>query len=160
MVLLVTASEKAQQCAARITHITGERVEVAGTVAQAAARLRAAEYTVLVLDHLLLDAHPQGGRVLLDHAGSAVPVPVNLAITGCERLLGEVRTALQRRQREHRLATQAAATSLRAELKTAVTGILLSTELALADPDVPQQTTERLRTVHQFASQIRERLGA
>jgi len=44
----------------------------------------------------------------LEHLGTSILVPVNLAISGMERLVREVRAALQRRQREEVRARQAA----------------------------------------------------
>jgi hypothetical protein len=47
---------------------------------------------------------------------------------------------------------------LRSEIRDAVTGILLSTELAMRTPEVPAEAIEKLASVCQLASNIRSRL--
>jgi hypothetical protein len=87
------------------------------------------------------------------------PVFVNFAISGADRLVRDVLAALSRREKESVLATKAAETELRSELNGAVTGILLSSELALALPSLPVGVVNKLQPVHELALQMRTRLG-
>jgi hypothetical protein len=64
----------------------------------------------------------------------------------------EIRTALARRQREEKVARQAAALALWSELKESVTAMLLSCDLAPA--------VEKIRSMHELACQIRAHLAA
>jgi hypothetical protein len=97
---------------------------------------------------------------MLQHLGAAIPVYVNFAISGIERVVREIRTALSRRQREEKVARQSAQQAMWSELKESVTALLLSCDLALAMPGVPPPAADKLRLVHELACQIRERLGA
>src|SRR5882724_8872141 len=81
--------------------------------------------------------NPAASDALWKNAGTAIPVFVNFAITGSGRIVRDLRAALTRRQREQLLATRAAQAALRNELTGAISGILLSSELALAQPAVP-----------------------
>ena len=109
---------------------TGDRVMVAESLPRAAALLRAECYQAVVADQYLLETEPHEAGNALEHIGTAIPVQVNLAITGMERLVREVRSALQRRQREEARARRAAL-ARHSELNGTVTALLLSTELAL-----------------------------
>jgi hypothetical protein len=71
---------------------------------------------------------------MLQHLGMASPVYVNFAISGIERVLREVRTALSRRQREEQVARRSAEQAIWSELKESVTALLLSCDLALSVP--------------------------
>src|ERR1700687_567922 len=108
MILLVTPSERAPECAAALHEATGEGIAVAESLAQAATLLRAEGYLAVVLDQYLLETEPHEAENTLEHTGTAILVQVNLAISGMERLVREVRAALQRRQREEVRARQAA----------------------------------------------------
>ena len=74
--------------------------------------------------------------MVLQHVGTAIPVYVNFAICGMERVVRELRAALHRRKREVLLARQGAEQGLRNELKDTITAILLSCELALQTPNL------------------------
>ena len=65
------------------------------------------------------------------HIGTAIMVPVNLALSGLQRLVGEVRASLKRRDREEAAARDAAITKLHCELNDTVTALQLSIQLAL-----------------------------
>jgi hypothetical protein len=155
MVLLVTSSPRAQECAEAITKATGNGVQVASTLGTADAALRTREYAAVVLDQVLYDAARQNAEAVLRHAGNAVPLLLNFGICGPERVVVELRATLRRTHRELRQARHVAASQLRSELMDAVTGILLSSELALKEPSLPAAAAERLRSVQQLAAQMR-----
>lgn len=158
MVLLVTSSPRVQECAAAITRATGKGVQVASTLSTANVALRSREYAAVVLDQVLYDAGRPRADAVLRHAGNAVPLLLNFGICGPERVVVEVRAALQRAHREVLQARHAAASQLRSELMDAVTGILLSSELALKEPCLPAAAEERLRSVQRLATQMRASL--
>ena len=114
-VLLVTTMSGAENCAAAVGRQLGLSVEVAENRRTALAALRRREYAVMVLDESLVEADPAGAEVLWQQAGLAVPIQVNLGISGCNRVLREVRAALQRRERELSLAMRAAAQIMEGE---------------------------------------------
>ena len=158
MILLVTPSERAPECAAALHDATGEEVAVAESLARAATLLRAEGYLAVVLDQYLLETEPHEAETTLEHLGTAVLVQVNLAISGMERLVREVRAALQRRQREEVRAQQAAIGRLHSELNSTITALLLSSELALETPGLPATANEKIESVHELVKKLRRQL--
>src|ERR1700680_3824984 len=155
MILLMTTAPNAQDCADAITQATSEPVKIAGTLGQARTLLKGDEFAALVVDQQLQDADPdETDRVLL-HIGMATPVYINLAISGVERVIRELRTALHRRKRETQIARQGAEQKLRNELKDIVTALLLSCEMALQAPTLPPAATAKLLAVHDLAQEMR-----
>ncbi len=158
MILLVTPSERARECSAALHEATGEEVMVAESLARATTLLRAECYLVVVFDQYLLDAERQEAASTLEHLGAAIPVQVSLAISGMERLVREVRLAVERRQREEVRARQAALGAIYNELNGTVTALLLSTELALETPGLPPAASEKLQSVHELVKKLRNQL--
>lgn len=158
MILFVTTSNRGQDCAVALENALGEQVEVAITLKRANALLRGSEYSALLLDEPLVETEPEGVDILLHNSGLAIPVYVNLAISGTDRLIRDVKKAMRRHDEERLIAMRAAESLLRSEIRGAVTGILLSTELALSMPELPEQVEEKLRSVCHLAGQIRSRL--
>jgi hypothetical protein len=85
-------------------------------------------------------------------------VYINFAVTGMDRLLRDVRSALHRRKREEAAARRAIAEQMHSEMSEALTVMLLSCELAMAVPDVPIFAAEKIRTIDNLARQLRLRL--
>jgi hypothetical protein len=158
MILLVTPSERAFECAAALKEATGEEVVVAESLPRAATLLRAECYLAVVLDQYLLEAEPHEAETTLEHLGTAIPVQVNLAISGMERLVREVRAAVQRRRREEGQARQAAIARLHSELSGTVTALLLFSELALETPGLPPAAIEKLQSVRELVKKLRKQL--
>ncbi len=156
--LIITGISGAEQCAASLTRQLGIHVEVAGSRRDGMAALRRREFTVVVVDDPVAESSPDGAELLWKHAGLAIPLQLNFAISGTHRILREVRFALQRREQEQQLAMRAAAVAIEDELRDTVTGLLLHSQLALAEPKVPPQVTAKLETVVQLAGTLRERL--
>ncbi len=159
-VLLVTAMSGAENCAATIGRQLGLTIELAENRRAALAALRRREFSVIVLDDSMVEADPAGTEVLWQQAGLAIPIQVNLGISGCNRVLREVRAALQRRERELSLARQAAVRLMEGEMNTTITGLLLQTELALEEPALPPGTVVKLRQVVELAGVLRDHLRA
>ncbi|HTJ30259.1 MAG TPA: hypothetical protein VL346_07150, partial [Acidobacteriaceae bacterium] len=91
--------------------------------------------------------------------GLAIPVQVNFALAGVQRVAREVRLALQRRERERALAHEAAAAAIETELKSTVAGLLLHSQLALQDRELTAPVREKLRVVADLAGTLREQLA-
>jgi hypothetical protein len=159
MILLITPSSKAQECVHALQDATSESTHVAASFRQAAVLLRAQEYSALVLDQNLLDAEPDESEVMLEHAGTAIPVYVNFAISGTQRVVRDLRAALQRRRREVATARTFAEQNLRNELKGNITAMLLSCELALQSPEIPTPIEAKLRSAYEQALDIKSKLG-
>ena len=160
MILLVTPSERALECAATLHAATGDQVRTAESLARATTLLRAECYRVVVLDQHLLEAEPDEAGTMIEHLDTAIAVPVNLAITGMDRLARDVLAATERRQREETQARHAAISQLQIELNGTVTALLLSVELAGATPGLPLAASEKLRSVHDLVKKLRGQLEA
>lgn len=159
MILLITPSQRAQECATALQDATSETTKVAATLRQAATLFRAEEYSAVVIDQSLLDAEPAESDMVLQHIGTAIPVYVNFAISGIERVERELRAALCRRKREVVVARQAAEASLRSELKGTVTALLISCEMALEVPDLSSTAQSKIRAICDLAGELRSRIG-
>lgn len=159
MILLITPSVRGQECAQAVQAATGHPTYAASTLQEAGSKLREQEYTAVIIDQFLLEAEPDDSEQILQHLGTAIPVYVNFAISGIERVVREIRTALSRRQREEQVARRSADQAMWSELKESVTALLLSCDLALSVPGVPAPAADKLRGMHDIACQIRERLG-
>ena len=160
MILLITAAPKARDSLTALEEGTGERVQLETTLSAATRDLREQEYSAIVLDEFLLESDATEAEVVLDAAGAAIPVFLNFAISGAERMVRDVRAALRRRERERAIAHQEAESTLRSHLNEALTGILLSSQLALNVPALPQAAEAKMRNVYQLAMNMRSSLDS
>jgi len=157
-ILMITAIAGAENCAVVLSKQFGLTVEVAKSHKEGLAALRRREFAVLVVDQSLVEHADDGMGTLLKYAGLAIPLEINFAISGCGRVVREVRAALLRRDREKDLALSAAASTLRSELRDGLAGLLLQSQLALAEPGIPPQLSERLELLLKLAASLRQRL--
>ena len=158
MILLISASARAKECAAALERGTGHKTQVATSVPQALARLRSTEYDALAIDQILLETDFRALDTLLNHAGVATPVYVNLGLHSCDRVLREAQAALHRADKEKSMALRAAERLLRNELRNEITGILLTSQIALRPPIDPADVAAKMELVHDMAEKMRERL--
>jgi hypothetical protein len=159
MILLITSSARAEECAAALQAAINEPTQVAASLHQAMTQLRAQEYSAVVIDQLSLDAEPDQSETLLQHMGAAMPVFVNFAVSGIERAVRELRAAMFRRKREVLTARQGAEGALRSELKGTVTALLLSCEMALQVPNLPKAAEAKIRAAYDLAREVRTKIG-
>src|SRR6266478_5708693 len=85
---------------ATIQRVTSEETHVAARLSQAMAQLRAQEYVAVLIDQAFLETEPVESDMVLEHIGTAIPVHVNFAISGMDRVIRELRAALQRRKQD------------------------------------------------------------
>lgn len=159
MILLVTPSARARECAQAIQKATTEMVHTASTLQQAREKLRSQDYAAVIFDQSLVEAEPDESELALQDLGSAVVLHINFAISGVERVTRELRVALNRRKREALAARREAEQVLRSELKGTVTALLLSCEMALGVPNLPLTAENKLRAVYDLAREMRTKIG-
>src|SRR5579883_3287951 len=94
--LMITSILGAENCAAALSAQLGFSVEIASSRREGLARLRRHEYTIVVVDDAIAEFDPEGAELLWKHAGLAVPVQINFAISGTARLVREIRAQLAR----------------------------------------------------------------
>jgi hypothetical protein len=158
MILLITPSARGQQCADSLNAATGQETHWAQNLQEAATRLREQTYSAAVIDQFLLEIEPEESDRTIEHLDTAFPVYVNFAVTGMERLVRDVRSALHRRKREESAARRAVAEQIGSEMRETLTALLLSCELAMAVPDVPVPAAEKIRAIDNLAKELRLRL--
>jgi len=159
-ILMVTGVEGARNCADVLSAQLGMDVEVAEGRRTALAALRRREFLAVVVDETLAECDPAAAEAICEHAGLAIPLQINFALSGAARLVREIRSALHRREREQLLARHAAAALIEAELKSTVAGLLLHSELALHGGQVPAPVADKLRVVAELAGNLRRQLSA
>jgi len=128
------------------------------SVQEATTRLRERPYSAAIIDQFLLETEPEESDQMIEHLGTAYPVYINFAVTGLDRLVREVRSALHRRNREELAARRAVAEQMQSEMRETLTVMLLSCELAMSVPDVPLLAAEKIRTIDTLARELRLRL--
>jgi hypothetical protein len=158
-ILMVTGMEGAKNCAQALAAKLEHEIEVAEGRKQALASLRRHEFEAVVVDETLAECDPAAAESIWEHAGLAIPLQVNFALSGASRIEREIRAALNRRTREKALAQRAAAAAIETELKSTLAGLLLHTELATKGPELHPATAERLRTVAELAGALRQQLA-
>jgi len=158
MILIVTPNLQADQCAAALRQATSEEVVLVDSLRKAAGLLRTQSYLAVVLDQFLVETEADEAEMVMHHLGSAIPIQVNLAISGAERLAREVRAAVQRRKREQLAARREALHTLHSELNGTVTALLLSCELALGTPGIPSDAQEKIVSAHALVQKLRSQL--
>lgn len=159
-ILIVTGIEGARNCAAVIAAQLGMEVEVAEGRKAALTALRRTEYAAIVVDETIAECDPASAEVIWEHAGLAIPLQINFALSGASRLVREIRSALHRREREQTLARRAAAAAIETELKSTVSGLLLHSQLALSGSEIPPHVADKLRVVADLAGNLRQQLSA
>jgi signal transduction histidine kinase len=138
----------------------GTDVEVAEGRKTALAALRRKEFDAVVVDETMVECNPASAEAIWEHAGLAIPLQINFALSGAARLIREIRAALHRREREQMLARRAAAAAIESELKTTVAGLLLQSQLALSGSEVPPLLADKLRVMAELAGSLRQQLSA
>ncbi len=160
MILLITPSARGPECASTLTESTGKQTHWTENLRLGVARLREQAYSAVVIDQFLLENEPAESDQLIEHLGAAFPVYLNFAVTGMERLVREVRSALHRRKREETQARLSVEQQFRSEIGESLTSMLLSCELAMSVPGVPGPAAEKIRVVDNLAREMRTKLGA
>jgi hypothetical protein len=157
---LITPSERGPECVSILKDSTGNETHWAEDLQQALARLREQSCSAVVIDQFLLENEPAGSDQVLERLGTSFPVYLNFASSGMERLLREVRSALQRRQREESQARRSVELQFRSAMCESLTAMLLSCELAMAVPKVPPTAAGKILAEDNLAREMRLRLGA
>ena len=158
MILLVTHCVRALECASAIQQSSAELTEQSDNLHDAFRRVRERDYSVVVVDQFLLDNDPEAAEELSNHSGSAIVVPVNLAISGTERVLRELRAAMRRRERELESARASAERAIRSELTGPLTAMLISCQIALNLPELHPVVQKKFLALQELAKELCERL--
>ena len=156
--LMITSIAGATNCASGLGAQLGATVDTVATRRDAIAALRGQEYTAVIIDEAMAESDPQGAELLRRYSGAAVVLEVNFAISGVARLARQLRAEIQRREQQHELAMRRACSAIESELKASITGLLLQSQLALAEPSLSPQLSTRLHNMVLIAGNLRHRL--
>jgi DNA-binding NtrC family response regulator len=159
-ILIVTGIEGARNCADVVSAQMKTEVEVAEGRKAALSALRRHEFAAVVVDETMAECDPAAAEAIWEHAGLAIPLQINFALSGAARLIREIRAGLHRREREQMLAHRAAAAAIETELKTTIAGLLLHSQLALTVSETPSLVADKLRVVAELAGSLRNQLSA
>jgi len=159
-ILIVTGMEGARNCATVVGGQLGMEVEVAEGRKAALGALRRHEFNAVVVDETMAECDPSAAESIWEHAGLAIPLQINFALSGAARLTREIRAALHRREREQMLARRAATAAIESELKTTIAGLLLHSQLALSGSEQASPVADKLRMVADLAGSLRQQLSA
>lgn len=158
MILVVTPNLAAEECAEALRQATSEEIILAKNMREAANLLRTDSFLAVILDQYLLETETQETETVMRNLGTAIPLQVNLAISGVARLAREVRATVQRRQREEASARRAAVGTLQCELNGTVTALLLCCELALGTPGLSEVAAENIESAHALVKKLRSQM--
>lgn len=159
-ILIVSGVEGVRNCADAVSKQLNMNVEFASGRRGAVDALRRKEFAVVVVDETLAECDPEGAEAIWVRSGLAIPVQINFALAGAARIIREVRGAMQRRQREQSAARLAAREDIGAELRSTVTGLLLQSQLALAESGLSNTVMQKLRIVEDLAGKLRIQLSS
>jgi hypothetical protein len=157
-ILMITAFEGCEECAGELSRQLGLAIETANSRKAALIALRHTEYCLVIVDDSLVEADPAGAELIWKLCGLAVPMQVNYAISSVARLGRDIRSTLNRRDQEKSLAMRAAASAIENELRSTVAGLLLHSQLALAEPATSPALTRKLKLVVELAGNLRNQL--
>jgi hypothetical protein len=158
MILLITPSQRGAECAAALERACAEDVEHSVSVRAAMASLRSHAFRAVIIDESLMEMEPVLLESMQRNLGTPIPIYVNFALRNMEHLLRDVQAGLRRSESERVIVMRAAVVELQLELKNAIAGILLSSELALAVPGLPRDAEAKLQCVRDLAQGMRQQL--
>jgi hypothetical protein len=160
MFLLVWSSERSRDCAKALELAFQQPVQTVHDFEQACEKLKSNSFAAVLVDQSFCENAPGQADFLFQHLGAAIPVVVNFAISGVDRVVRTTRAALEHRVRETLLARQNARSVLRSELKDDVTALLLSCGIASHEPGLTEAAAQRLKQIEEIANEIRRKLLA
>lgn len=158
-ILIVSGIEGIRNCADAVAKQLGTSVEIAEGRRAALAALRLKEFAAVVVDESIAECDPAAADAIWERSGLAIPLQINFALSGAARIIREIRAALHRREREQAVAQKAATAAIEVEVRNTVSGLLLHSELALAQDGVPNAVAEKLRLVADLAGTLRQLLS-
>ena len=159
MILLISSHPEVEKCGPVLSRELGERVEYVTSLRAAAAKLREQPFQLLLVDQRFLEMQGAAIDAFASRAPEAVIVFFNPAVTAPPRLVLEARAALRRQALNRRKALQSALAVMRNELRSDVTGILLSSQLAIDTAMLPEALAANLRSVNTLAERMSKKLA-
>lgn len=158
MILFVSASPRALECAQYIEHTVQKPTVLCASMKAAWGLCVDNEFLIAVLDQASTEANPSDITAVPRAAEYVLGVYINTAVMSAERIANEVRGAIFRLERERRVAMHEAGAAVRNEVRNEITGVLLAVGLALDVPGLPPLVVTKLRDIQRLANRMRVRL--
>ena len=155
-ILLVSAMSGAENLAETLSRETHAGVHVARNLRSALAVLRRNEFAAVLVDTGTIPE--QTAELIWQRAGLASNLEMHLGQAGAAKVIREVSSALQRREREAELARREATHAMQDELRQEITGLLLQTELMMRERSLPPAMERKVRMLHDLTDALRGRL--
>ncbi len=159
MILLVTRSRSVSGYSELLQRGCAERIEILGSYAEATAALGQRHYSAIIIDDDIAKADAPGDSRFRKACGSVPPVCLDFSVSHPEEILRQLAKIVSNTRAE-RLAARVAASRLREQLRSSLTGILLSSELAMAVPELPRAAQVKIKFVHDLAQGMSRQLEA
>ena len=159
-ILIVSGIEGVRNCAEIVSKQLEMKVEFAEGRRGALDALRRREFSVVVVDEILAECDPPAADAIWERSGLAIPIQINFALAGAARIIREIRAAMFRREKEQSAARLAAREDIGTEIRNIAAGLLLQSQLALAEEGIPGHVVEKLRLVGDLAGKLRKQLAA
>jgi len=159
-ILIVSGIEGMRNCGEIVSQHLGMKTEFAQNRRGALDALRSREFSVIVVDDTLAECDPSAADAIWERSGLAIPLQINFALAGAARIIREIRAALLRREKEQAAARLAAREDIGTVLRNIATGLLLQSQLALAEEGLPGHVAQKLRVVEDLAGKLRGQLTA
>jgi hypothetical protein len=160
MILLVSPLERSGEWVEAFRKGTGQPVEIQPDLLGATTRLRLEPFEAVVFDQHLIEREPQELDIAFAHLEGAVPVVVNLAVTGTDRLIREVQAALRRQVRERAVARKIAGAEVRNELKSTVMEMIQQLDTVVQATDMSVEVAEKVQLTRELTNRLRSQLAA
>jgi len=160
MILLLSPYQNAHEYAAQIERATRDKVQLVNTIRLAMSALRSQQFALVIADENLLESSPETSDALQQRMETSLPLIVDLACMRAEKVSRVAVATLKRREAEFEVARKQAMDELRSEMKSDLTGLLISSELALKTEKLSTTTSDKLHAVLEIAKRMQTRLTA
>ena len=147
-----------QETVAWIGLEAGMEMRLSSSLEEAAGWMRSTPYRIAVIDASLLETEGKAVDQLMRENPALVATFPNLAVSGPERLVQEIKAALRRNAKERQRAGDCARRELAIHLRNSLTAMLLNCDLALQAAGLPEEAAKKLLLLHDLATQMRDQL--
>ncbi len=156
-VLLVAPEPAATAVAHALRRDLNVHVQTAAGGRSGLVAMRREEFTVIVLEENLAAAGPEATQTLYTLATTVPVLEINFGLCGVERIVRQVRSALERRTADEAKARLAVSNSLVNHLNASLAGLLLESQLAVrqASPEVLPTLQHLIHLASELRAQLR-----
>ncbi len=157
-VLLVTAIPGAENLAEVLSERARVKIELVRSRRAALASLRRYSFDVVMVDVTLPQGEVTPTQMLWQNTGDALPMEVDLRALGAASVARLLRGSLRRREQMETQVREQVTRNLAEEMRGAVTGLLLQSDLVLREQALTPSVEAKVREMRALADDLRLRL--